>query len=74
MTNSKVRDAFPISHSREYVPSVTPVMPKSAQYVVAMMRGGGDKVFYSIRSFLDFDPVGVGSASVAVNASRSAAL
>jgi hypothetical protein len=35
--------------------------------------GGGDKVFYSIRSFLDFDPVGVGSASVVVNASRSVA-
>ena len=59
---------FHISHS--YVPSEMPVMPKSAQYVV-MMSGG--EVFYSIRSFLGFDPVGVGSASVVVNASRSVA-
>lgn len=36
--------------------------------------GGGEGGFYSIRSFLDFDPVGVGSASVVVNASRSAAM
>lgn len=39
------------------------------------MSGGGveGEVFYSIRSCLDFDPVGVGSASVVVNASRSVA-